>query len=936
MSSPTITRISPTSGPTTGGITVVIIGTNLASPSAVTFDGISATINSSSPTSISVTAPAHPAGVARVLVTTAAGTSTQPVNFTYVTISAPVITSLSPTNGPASGGNTVTIIGTNLLFTTGVTFGTTPASSFAILSNIQVTATAPASTAGATTVSVTNGTGTSNTLPYTYNGIAAPVVSTVSPTSGPASGGNTVVINGSGLTNATAVTFGSTAATSFTVVSDTQINAVAPAGPSAGGSVSISVTGPGGTSAGTTYTYTVALAPIVTGISPASGPVSGGNTAVINGFGFTNATAVTFGPTAAISFTAVSNTVINAVVPPGPSAGTNVSVLVTGPGGTSAAGITYNYVATPVISSVSPTSGPASGGNTVVINGSDFTNATAVTFGPTAATSFTVVSNTVINAVVPPGPSAGANVSVLITTPGGTSGAGTTYTYRVALTPIVTGISPASGPVLGGNTAVINGFGFTNATAVTFGPTAAISFTAVSNTVINAVVPPGPSAGTNVSVLVTGPGGTSAASITYIYVAAPVISSVSPTSGPASGGNTVVINGSDFTNATAVTFGSTAATSFTVISNTVINAVVPPGPTAGGSVSVHVRAPGGTSAAGTSYTYSVALTPIVTGLSPASGPVSGGNTVTLTGSNLNGATAVTFAGNAASSFAILSSTGINAVAPPGTAGTVSVVVTTPAGPSLGFNYTYIAPPAPTAVFPTSGVTAGGDSVAITGTGLTGTTSVNFGTTPATSFTVVSDTEVDAITPAHLVGTVPINITTLGGTDSSLSFTFQPSPVISSITPTSGPTTGGTVVTITGVDLIGTLDVNFGTTVATAVAVVSDSTVTATAPAKAAGASAVTVNTASATSNGATFIYVAEPTLTGLSPTDGPVVGGNNVTLTGTGFTTATNVFFGANPAAFTILNDVFISAVAPSGFGAVSVTVTNPGGTSGAKTYTYS
>jgi hypothetical protein len=588
MSAPTITRINPTSGPTTGGITVVITGSNLASPSAVTFGGTSATVNSSSATSISVKAPAHAAGVARVIVTTAAGTTTQAVNFTYITVAAPVITSLFPINGPASGGNAVTISGTNLLYTTGVTFGTTPASSFAILSNTQVTAVAPAGT-GATTVSVTNGTGTSGTLPYTYNGITAPVVSTVSPTSGSAVGGNAAVINGSGFTNATAVTFGSTAATSFTVI---------------------------------------------------------------------------------------------------------------------------------------------------------------------------------------------------------------------------------------------------------------------SNTVINVVVPPGPSAGGNVSVLVTGPGGTSAASATY--------------------------------------------------------------------------------------TYTAALTPTVTGLTQASGPVSGGNTVTLTGSNLNGATTVTFAGNAASSFTILSSTTINAVAPPGTAGTASVVVTTTAGSSTGFDYTYIAPPTPTAVFPTTGVIAGGDSVAITGTGLTGTTSVKFGTISATSFTVVSDTEVDAITPAHLVSTVPINITTLGGTDSSLSFSFQPSPVISSITPTSGPIAGGTVVTITGAGLINALDVNFGTTAATAVTVESDNTITATAPTEAAGASAITVNTASATSNGATFIYVAAPTLTGLSPTGGAIIGGNNVTLTGTGFITANDVFFGADPAVFSILDDTSINAVAPSGSGAVSVTVTNPGGTSGAETYTYS
>jgi hypothetical protein len=74
----------------------------------------------------------------------------------------------------------------------------------------------------------------------------------------------------------------------------------------------------------------------------------------------------------------------------------------------------------------------------------------------------------------------------------------------------------------------------------------------------------------------------------------------------------------------------------------------------------------------------------------------------------------------------------------------------------------------------------------------------------------------------------------------------------------------------------------------------------------------------------------------LSPTTGGVTGGNNVTLTGTGFITATVVAFGANPAAFHVLSDTLISAVAPSGTGAVPVTVTNPGGTSGSQTYTYS
>lgn len=588
----------------------------------------------------------------------------------------------------------------------------------------------------------------------------------------------------------------------------------------------------------------------------------------------------------------------------------------------------------PTITKVSPSSGPVPGGNTVSISGSGFTNATAVAFGSTIATSFTVVSDSTINAVVPSGPSAGGTVSVLVAGPGGTSAAGTTYTY--AANPVVGSVTPNNGPAAGGNTVSIGGANFTNTTAVAFGSTIATSFTVVSSSTINAVVPPGPSAGGTVSVLVTGPGGTSIAGTTYTYMAAPVVSGVSPNSGPAAGGNTVSISGSGFTNAMTVAFGSTVATAFNVVSNSTINAVVPPGPSAGGTVSVLVTGPGGTSVAGITYTYISTPPPSIMSLAPSSGPVSGANTVTIMGSNFNGATAVTFAGHAASSFTVLSSSEINTLAPPGTPGVAPVVVTTPAGTSAPFGYTYVAAPAPMAVFPTTDVTAGGKTVTITGTSLSGTTSVSFGAVAATSFTVVSDTEVDAVTPMHLAGTVPIIITTPGGTDSSLSFKFQQAPVISSITPTSGPNTGGTLVNISGAGLIDTLAVHFGLTPATSFAVISDNTVTAASPARAAGASAVTVDTASATSNGAVFLFVNPPTLTTLSPPTGAIIGGNNVTLTGTGFIMATAVTFGANPAVFHVLSDTLMSAVAPSGSGVVRVTVTNPGGTSGSQTYTYS
>jgi hypothetical protein len=99
---------------------------------------------------------------------------------------------------------------------------------------------------------------------------------------------------------------------------------------------------------------------------------------------------------------------------------------------------------------------------------------------------------------------------------------------------------------------------------------------------------------------------------------------------------------------------------------------------------------------------------------------------------------------------------------------------------------------------------------------------------------------------------------------------------------------------------------------------------------------VSVTTAGGTGNGLVYTYVAVPALTSLSPTSGPVAGGNTVTLTGTGFTGATAVSFGATAAtSFTVVSATQITAVAPAGTGTVQVTLTTVGGTSNGVSYTY-
>ena len=72
------------------------------------------------------------------------------------------------------------------------------------------------------------------------------------------------------------------------------------------------------------------------------------------------------------------------------------------------------------------------------------------------------------------------------------------------------------------------------------------------------------------------------------------------------------------------------------------------------------------------------------------------------------------------------------------------------------------PPAITAIAPGSGGSGGGTPVTITGHDFTDASAVNFGPTPARSFTVNFDGSISAVSPAHSSGTVDISVTTPAG------------------------------------------------------------------------------------------------------------------------------------------------------------------------------
>ena len=173
----------------------------------------------------------------------------------------------------------------------------------------------------------------------------------------------------------------------------------------------------------------------------------------------------------------------------------------------------------------------------------------------------------------------------------------------------------------------------------------------------------------------------------------PTVTSLSVAAGPLAGGGTTVVSGTNLTGATSVSFGATAATILSGTDDTI--AVSVPAALAAGAANVTVTTGAGTSTQTVPYTYVSA--PVVTGMDPASGPTAGGTTVTITGTDLSGASvdldgvAVTTTSNTATQIAFTT--------PASPAGPVTVTVTTPGGSVAAGAFAFIDPAVPPVIVP---------------------------------------------------------------------------------------------------------------------------------------------------------------------------------------------------------------------------------------------
>jgi hypothetical protein len=230
---------------------------------------------------------------------------------------------------------------------------------------------------------------------------------------------------------------------------------------------------------------------------------------------------------------------------------------------------------------------------------------------------------------------------------------------------------------------------------------------------------------------------------------------------------------------------------------------------------------------------SVNPAPNVSSASPASGPTSGGTTVTISGSGFLAGATLSLGGTRATSVTVVNSSSITATTPAHAAAVVNVVVTNADGQNgtLANGFSYIGPPVVSGVAPSSGPTTGGTPITISGSGFLAGATVSLGGAQASNVLVANSSSITASTPPHSSGPVSVVVTNPDGQNGTLSSGFNysqptPAPFVDEITPNSGSSEGGTPISITGSNFVSGATLSLGGVLASNVVGVNSNSITA--------------------------------------------------------------------------------------------------------------
>ncbi|MBA4150553.1 MAG: IPT/TIG domain-containing protein [Verrucomicrobia bacterium] len=594
--------------------------------------------------------------------------------------------------------------------------------------------------------------------------VSAPVLNVMVPNSGPSSGGTLVTLTGSNFgTNGTVIFNGNVCTISS--YTDSQIEFFSPAGQGTDLPVYVNVNGEN--SGVIPFNYNP---PFITDIFPTSAPTAGGAIVTLAGSSFGTSGNVLFNgnPCAISSYT---HSQIQFVLPPGQGIDNSISVMT---GGQPSNIKLFNYQA-PSIHFISHTTGPTTGGITITVNGNNFGTNSTIVLGDTPC-NVTFNSHTSISFTLPPGQ--GSNLSLVMNASGQSSTLVGAFSYTA---PNITSHTPNNGPTAGGTTVYLSGTDFGISPNVTFNgqPCDILSS---SHTQIAFVTPPGQGLNQVIRVNVAG----QLSNVRLFSYDPPVLNSINPAGGPSSGGTLVTLSGGNFGIIGTVFFNGQPCT-ISSYTHSQIQFFSPSGVGTGHTVSVSV---GGQDSGALSFNYNP---PFITDVFPTSAPTSGNTLVTLTGASFGTSGTVLFNGNpcAISSY---THSQIQFVVPPGQGMDNSISVVTGGQPSNMklFNYS-----SPSVLFlsPANGPTSGGTSITVSGENFGTNAIVTVAGSPA-SITLNSHTAIQFILPAGQGVNVPV-IITAGGQSSTPSLFNYDVPVIHSLSPTSGFTSGGTLITLNG-------------------------------------------------------------------------------------------------------------------------------------------
>lgn len=312
---PTLTSVTPGSGPSLGGTEITIVGTGFVAGATVELgsgdDRSRARSVSVTPTQIVATTPSHPpaTGVAVTVTNPDGGSSSMASAFRYEASAAPTITSIDPITGGSLGGATLTILGTGFASGAVVRFGDVAIDGVevaaAVLDSGRINVTTPAHPAGAVEVRLVNPDGQFSTATtFTFTAAPSPTIISVTPAAGPTAGGTLVTVAGTGFAAGAEVTVGGVSVTSefdaqqgfLPIVRDaTTIVGITPAGQA--GATDVTVRNPDGATAATAGGFTFAGPPPaeIASIAPSSGSSLGGLVVDLTGTDFAEGSIVTFG-----------------------------------------------------------------------------------------------------------------------------------------------------------------------------------------------------------------------------------------------------------------------------------------------------------------------------------------------------------------------------------------------------------------------------------------------------------------------------------------------------------------------------------------------------------------------------------------------------------------------------------------------------------------